>query len=200
MVQKQITHAIIGLGNPGKAYQSSRHNIGFLIIDHLISQFPVSEVRIECLSLTWQASLEVDRQILLAKPATFMNHSGQAVAQLVQRYQLNASQLLIVHDDLDLPFQQVRFKNKGQSGGHRGLDSIIQYLHTDEFTRLKVGIGRPGSSDEAVDYVLSSFSRTEQKSLHEELVYIKEAIEIWIEHGFHQAANRFNRKISVDDD
>lgn len=194
MVQKQITHAIVGLGNPGKAYQTSRHNIGFLILDYLVSQYPVSNDRIECLSLTRQATLEADQQVLLVKPATFMNNSGQAVAQILQRYQLNSSQLLVVHDDLDLPFQQIRFKNKGQSGGHRGIDSIIQYLHTDEFTRLKVGIGRPGSSDEAVDYVLSSFSKSEWKEIQEGFIWVKEAIEIWIEHGFNRAANRINRK------
>lgn len=200
MVQEEIKYAIIGLGNPGKEYLNSRHNIGFLVLDYLTAQLKANRPQIECFAVTTTAVFPTNVPAILVKPATFMNLSGKAVGQLIQKYSLSPQQILVLHDDLDLPFLQIRFKNRGQSGGHRGIESIIQSLHTDQFARLKIGIGRPGLYENPVEYVLSPFSRYEQKEIQNQLPVFQDAVENWLMNGFHQAANRFNRKSPIDNE
>jgi len=200
VVQEEINYAVFGLGNPGKEYLTSRHNIGFWVVDYLEKQYKTSQKRIECFAVTWLAALPPAQHVLFVKPATFMNLSGKAVGQIVQKYALPLNRILILHDDLDLPFLQIRIKNRGQSGGHRGVESIIQSLHTDLFARLKIGIGRPGMYEDPVEYVLSSFSKKEQQEIINRMPDLRDAVESWLESGFHHTANRFNRKNTVDDE
>jgi PTH1 family peptidyl-tRNA hydrolase len=194
VVQEEIKFAVIGLGNPGKPYLHSRHNIGFLVLDYLSKRFEMGKDRIECVAITKTAQVSCEISVLLVKPATFMNSSGKAVGPLMQLYTLSPQQILVIHDDMDLPFLQLRFKSRGQSGGHRGIDSIIQTLHTDRFARMKIGIGRPDAYEDPVEYVLSSFTKIERDQLQERMPLFLDAVESWIMHGFHVTANRFNRK------
>ena len=200
MVQEEINYAVFGLGNPGKEYQTSRHNIGFLVLDYLEKRYKIGQSRIECFAVTRQVIIRSVQQVLFVKPATFMNLSGKSIGQIVQKYALTPDRILILHDDMDLPFLQIRFKNKGHSGGHRGIESIIQSMHTDLFARLKIGIGRPGMYEDPVEYVLSPFSKNEQKEIKNRMPDLQDAVESWLENGFHYAANRFNRKSSTDNE
>jgi len=177
---------IVGLGNPGREYALSRHNIGFLVIDLLKERWGI-KLR------PWRESLLGEGEgILLAKPLTFMNRSGEAVEGLQREWGIPIERILIVHDDIDLPFGRLRIKRKGGAGGHRGVESIILLLGRDDFPRLKIGIGRPPPQQEVTDYVLGRFSEEEYKTLPSLLERAKDAIYTIISEGLEQAMNLFN--------
>lgn len=154
---------IVGLGNPGKEYATTRHNLGFMVLDALAASLGVEF----CSSAKWSADLAQtsgDSKVILAKPTTFMNNSGLAVSKLANFYQLTADDIWVVSDDLDLPFGKIRARRGGTSGGHNGLNSIIDQLGTDNFGRLRVGIGQadtPNTQPEAAIFVLQSFAKNE---------------------------------------
>ena len=151
---------VVGLGNPGEEYENTRHNVGFLVIDEIVRRFRLRERREECLSHVYRASVG-GRTVLFAKPQTYMNNSGFAVVNLLEEYGVEPEEMLVVHDDLDLPLGMIRLRLEGSSGGHRGVESIIKQLKTQNFPRLKIGIGRPKRKEEVVRYVLSPFSPEE---------------------------------------
>jgi len=153
---------VVGLGNPGEEYENTRHNLGFRVVDGLVKLLRAKGPYEEALSHLYKARVG-GREVLLAKPMTYMNNSGLAVENLVEEYRIEPQELLVVYDDLDLPPGQVRMRLKGSSGGHRGMESVIKHLGTQNFPRVRIGIGRPKKKEEVVDYVLSPFSPEEEK-------------------------------------
>jgi len=151
---------VVGLGNPGEEYENTRHNVGFMVVDELVRRLKLRERREECLSHVYRAHI-AGRTVLLAKPQTYMNNSGFAVVNLLEEYGIEPPEMLVIHDDLDLPLGMVRLRLEGGSGGHRGVESIIRNVKTQSFPRLKIGIGRPRRKEEVVGYVLSPFSGEE---------------------------------------
>ncbi len=183
-------YMIVGLGNPGDKYAATKHNVGFWVVDRLASAMNVTTFKKQCQSLT-AISFWKGKKILLVKPQTFMNLSGQAVIELLNYYNEQIDDFLVIHDDLDLPPGQLRFKQSGSSGGHNGIKNIAQHLNSNEFDRLKLGIGR---SNNTVDYVLSPFSQKEKIILDEAVDLAVEAIGFWLEKGIKDAMNHYNQK------
>ena len=155
---------IVGLGNPGPDYRHNRHNVGFMAIDALARALDIPIQRVELRALVGKGLLDGQR-VILAKPQTFMNKSGQAVASLARFYKIPVDQILVVHDDLDLPFGNLRLRPEGGTGGHKGMDSIMNRLGTREFPRLRVGIGRPPGRMDPADFVLHDFDPPQQELL-----------------------------------
>jgi PTH1 family peptidyl-tRNA hydrolase len=151
---------IVGLGNPGQGYRPTRHNIGFDVIDVLACRYEISMRRHEAHAVCGQGNVDC-RAVLLVKPQTYMNLSGQAVAPLVGRYRQAGEQLMVIHDDLDLPLGAIKVKRRGGDAGHLGVRSIIECLGSGAFVRIRMGIGRPLRKEDIVDYVLSPFSADE---------------------------------------
>ncbi|MBN1369326.1 MAG: aminoacyl-tRNA hydrolase, partial [Dehalococcoidaceae bacterium] len=154
---------IIGLGNPGGGYSKTRHNAGFLLLDYLAKKHGISFSSRECLSHTGRGEIS-QKPVVLAKPRTYMNLSGQAVSKLSRKYRAGPRDIIVVHDDLDLKPGQLRLRSGGSSAGHKGIESIIACLGTRDFVRLKIGIGRPPDclDEDVVDYVLGTFTPEEQ--------------------------------------
>jgi PTH1 family peptidyl-tRNA hydrolase len=182
--------AIVGLGNPGRKYAGTRHNIGYDVIDYATGDlnitfrsgkgdYDVAETRLG------------DQTIMFVKPTTYMNHSGVAVRQVVDYFSLEVQNVLIVCDDYNLPFGTFRFRPAGSDGGHNGLHSIIYELKTDELNRFRFGIGSP--FDDAVDFVLSRFDPGEKNEIRHLLPFASEAVKTWIEKGMEVTMNSFNR-------
>jgi peptidyl-tRNA hydrolase, PTH1 family len=185
-----IVKLVIGLGNPGSKYAGSRHNIGWMVLDRIADRAGRSgrgrqRDAAESLQLRYQGE-----DIVLAKPLTFMNDSGIAVRKLLARERVPLGELLVVVDDFALPFGKLRFREGGSHGGHNGLRSIIDELGTEKFSRLRVGIGEPGTG--AIDHVLSRFSADEEARLPIVIDAAADAVEAWAHDGVSKAANRFN--------
>jgi peptidyl-tRNA hydrolase, PTH1 family len=189
------TVLIVGLGNPGREYRGNRHNIGFMFIDQLCETMNVRLSRVQSKALIG-SGLMGDSKIVLAKPQTFMNNSGQAIAALVRFYKIPLDQLLVVHDDLDLPLGTLRMRPGGGAGGQKGLGSTIQLLGTQEFPRLRLGIGRPPGRMEPSAYVLQNFSQDEQQIVQIVLKRAVEAAQVFVEKGLEQSMNQFNGTVA----
>lgn len=154
---------IVGLGNPGTHYARTRHNLGFDVVDALASRYRIPLSSYEAESQCGKGRLG-SRSILLAKPQTYMNVSGRSVASLVQRYLQENDHLIVIHDDLDLALGKIKLKHRGGDAGHRGIRSIIEWLGTGEFTRVRMGIGRPACGADIIDYVLAPFTSAEMEA------------------------------------
>lgn len=183
---------IIGLGNPGKEYAQTKHNVGFMVIDAIADDLNVAVEKKHCQALTQTANWD-GQKILLVKPQTFMNLSGQAVMELLHYYNDRIDDLLVIHDDLDLPPGQLRFKQGGGAGGHNGIKNIIAHLNSNDFDRLKIGIGR-GTYD-TKDYVLTPFHGENKKAIDEAVQIAVGAVKTWLDEGIGPAMNRYNVKI-----
>ncbi len=182
---------IVGLGNPGAQYASTRHNVGFMVVDHLAQRYGIAVTRRLCNATT--ATLTIaGGKVCLAKPQTYMNLSGDAVGCLLRYYKLTPADLLVVYDDRDLPVGRIRLRERGGAGGHRGMESIIGALGTDSFARLRIGIGRPLEMD-AVNHVLSTFSAEERPVIEEAVDRAADAIEAAVTDGMAAAMNRYNK-------
>jgi PTH1 family peptidyl-tRNA hydrolase len=187
-------HLIVGLGNPGTKYGANRHNVGFRCVEHLASAHSLSfDRRQKRASLALGTVLQ--RSVILAKPRTFMNRSGYAVAALVHFYRVTLDRLLVVYDDLDLPLGTLRMRPSGGSGGHRGMRSIVNQLGSRDFARLRIGIGRPPGRMDPADYVLQDFSADEEVLLEEALGQAVTAVEAWLRDGIEQAMTLHNRSV-----
>ncbi|MEO2068395.1 MAG: aminoacyl-tRNA hydrolase [Desulfurobacteriaceae bacterium] len=160
---------IVGLGNPGKKYENTRHNVGWMALDRLALRLGVSFSKEKFKGKLSEISLDDGRKVFLLKPLTFMNLSGESVGELARFYKLQPQEVLVVYDDLDLPLGKLRLRLKGSSGGHKGVLSIEKHLGSREFPRLRIGIGRPLTKEEVVDYVLSPFGKDELPILEESL-------------------------------
>jgi PTH1 family peptidyl-tRNA hydrolase len=183
---------IVGLGNPGKKYERTRHNVGFMVIDALARALPGNGHVRRFDAELFERTIDGGRLILL-KPQTYMNASGNAVAAAVRWYRVPLDHLLVVYDDLDLPFGQLRLRPSGSSGGHNGMKSIIDRLGRDEFPRLRIGIGR-GQTSGAIGYVLSRFNTTEERQLRDVIDRAASAALTWQRDGIDVAMNEFNRR------
>ena len=182
---------IVGLGNPGKEYEATRHNLGFMVIDSLAS---IYGVRLDRKLFKAMAGTTVigREKVVLAKPQTYMNLSGQAVGPLVSWYKLIEEDLLVVLDDFDLPVGRLRLKPDGGSGGHKGLTSVIEVLGTDRFARLRVGIGRPPASVDAADWALGTFGLVERVHIDATVKEGALAVAEFVTGGITRAMNKYN--------
>jgi PTH1 family peptidyl-tRNA hydrolase len=185
------TYLIIGLGNPGREYRETRHNVGFMLLDQLTIKLNTRFTRLQSNALVARTNY-MERKIILAKPQTFMNLSGQSVQGLIHFYKLPLDNLLIAHDDLDLPVGTIRIRPDGRSAGQKGMMSTIERLGTDEFPRLRLGIGRPPGKMQAPDYVLQDFSEVDRAVISETLNRAVEATLTWVTGGLDAAMNKYN--------
>ncbi len=183
---------IVGLGNPGKAYIDSRHNIGFLAINALSKRYGITLKRdFSTRSLSGKGNISGVEAILL-KPLTFMNLSGIAVKALLKKYKVSIEDLLVICDDLDLELGRIKIRKSGSSGGHRGLASIMDSLGENNFNRLRIGIGRPCEGIEPAEYVLSPFTRKEKTTVNSVIKKACDCIEFWGSDGIVKTMNIFN--------
>jgi PTH1 family peptidyl-tRNA hydrolase len=190
-----VSCLVIGLGNPGRQYRQNRHNLGFMVVDQLAAALQVHFSRQQSRALIASAIYQGCR-IILAKPQTFMNLSGGSVRGLVRFYKLEPENLMVAHDDLDLPLGSIRIRPDGGSAGHKGLASILEYMQTDAFARLRLGIGRPPGQMDPPDYVLQDFSKDESLIVAETLKRAVEATLMWVTDGLETAMNKFNGVVS----
>ena len=188
------TFLLIGLGNPGREYANTRHNFGFMLIDRLAVRLNARGMKVQSKAIVTTATHE-DRKLILAKPQTFMNLSGQSVQGLVHFYKISLTNFMVLSDDLDIPFGTIRIRAAGGPGGQRGMSSIIEKLGTKEFPRLRLGIGRPPGRMEPSDYVLQSFPKAEQQMLSEVLDHASQAVFAFVTHGLNKAMNEFNGSV-----
>ncbi len=185
---------IVGLGNPGIEYQFTPHNVGFLAVDRLADLQGVRIDNRHCRAVTGRASLEGHSSVL-AKPETFMNLSGVSVGELVEQYEVDVSQdLIVIYDELDLPWGNIRVRVRGRSAGHNGMKSIIGALGTEEFTRIRIGINPGHKITSGSHYVLSQFRKAQLPVVDEALDTAVEAVKVILAQGALAAMNRFNRK------
>ncbi len=190
------TWLIVGLGNPGKKYERTRHNIGFMVADEIAKRVQGDGKlrRFDAEILERRTNLG---RVVILKPQTFMNVSGNAVGPAIRWYHVPLDQLLVIYDDLDLPFGRMRMRPNGSSGGHNGVTSIIQTLGTEQFPRLRLGIGRSDHGG-AISHVLTRFSRSEEKELQDYVARGASAALRWHFEGIDDAMNEFNRSIGPD--
>ncbi len=183
---------VVGLGNPGPEYARTRHNVGFMVVDRLAMDLGLKIDRVFLRALVGQGQVG-DRRLLLAKPLTWMNKSGEAVTALMRWYGLTPAELLVVSDDLDLPAGRLRLRKSGGHGGHKGLQSIIELVGSREFARLRIGIGRPSDPGyEVVDWVLGRFTEEESPLIEKAVADASSAIQVVLTRGLDAAMNIFN--------
>lgn len=182
---------IVGLGNPGKKYEDTRHNIGFHVIDNLAKNLNIKLNQEKWKGLFGFETINGEKLFLL-KPLTYMNLSGEAVRPLIDFYKINIDDVLIVFDDLDLPPGKIRLRQKGSHGGHNGIKSITSHLGTDQFKRIKIGIGRPEPGVEVPNYVLGTFPPNEKEEVETAVEQATKACEKWISEDFIKVMNSFN--------
>lgn len=191
---------IMGLGNPGRQYQYNRHNVGFHCVERLADRHAIKTKSKLCQSQTGTGQI-AGEDVVLAKPATFVNLSGNAAAGLLKRYNCSPQDLIVIHDDLDLPTGRIRVRMGGGSGGHRGIKSIIHEIDSRDFNRVRIGISRPfldrsghDYENEIVEYVLGNFSRAEDELMQPALDLACDAVSTIISEGIAAAMNEFNRR------
>ena len=188
---------MVGLGNPGIKYEFTRHNIGFRIVDSLAQEIEVEFKKVKSYYSLISRGMINNHKVILIKPQTFMNLSGRAVSKVVSYYKMPLQDLLIVYDDLNLELGQVRIRKKGSAGGHMGMESIMQYLNSEDVPRLRIGIGNPSVNFnfDCVSYVLSNFNGDEKDKIKKVIQLSAEATKIIIEDGFEKAMRKYNRKL-----
>ncbi|WP_164670624.1 aminoacyl-tRNA hydrolase [Virgibacillus doumboii] len=183
---------IVGLGNPGKKYKKTRHNAGFMVIDELVDRH---HWKLKKDKFNGKSTVEfIDgEKVVLLKPQTYMNLSGESVRPLMDFYDIAIDDVLVIYDDLDLPTAKIRLRQKGGHGGHNGIRSIIDHLGTKEFKRLRFGVGRPSTPVPVIDYVLGSFPKEDQKDVDLSIKKAADACEAWLKQPFPEVMNEFNQ-------
>lgn len=182
---------IAGLGNPGSQYQGTRHNIGFVLMDMMAESLAL-EFRSKYQGLLAEGKWKGER-VFFFKPMTFMNLSGKAMREILNYYKIPSENLLVVYDDMDLPVGKLRLRNKGQAGGHNGIRSILVETGSEDFWRLKIGVGRPPEGWNPADYVLAAFSREDSTTVEEALGKAAEMVKLWLDGDPQKAMNLYNR-------
>ncbi len=197
LVRRSEVKVIVGLGNPGIRYALTRHNIGFWVVDCLAEEWKIPVQKEKWKALVGEGRVNGEKVILL-KPNTYMNLSGESVRPALEWLKCGVENLLVIYDDLDLPPGKIRLRIKGSAGGHRGVQSLIDHLGTQEFKRIKIGIGRPNVPIPIPDYVLSRFTREEEEPIAGAVGRSADAVRQWMEHPFPEVMSRFNRNQSAD--
>ena len=192
----ELTYLLIGLGNPGREYRDNRHNVGFMLIDRLIVRLNARGMKVQSKAIVTTATYE-ERKLILAKPQTYMNLSGQSAQGLLHFYKVPVENMLVAHDDLDLPFGTIRIRPGGGPGGQKGMASTIEQLGTKDFPRLRIGIGRPPGRMDPAAYVLQDFSREELKFLSEIIDRAADAALTFVVDGLNKAMNKYNGSIEI---
>ncbi|HNS63162.1 MAG TPA: aminoacyl-tRNA hydrolase [Anaerolineaceae bacterium] len=190
-----MVYLLVGLGNPGREYRDSRHNVGFMAIDRIASAWDVRLSRAQSKAILGNG-VRLGKKVILAKPQTYMNLSGESVSALVNFYKIPKERLLVFHDDLDLPLGSIRLRPTGGSAGQKGIGSIIQKLGSQDFPRVRIGIGRPPGRMDPADYVLQSFGKDEEAVVRIVLDQVLESVEIFLEQGLEQAMNLYNGPVA----
>ena len=185
---------IIGLGNPGKQYEKTRHNAGFMVIDAIADTFSISISKKKFNAEFGRGSIK-GVEAVLAKPQAFMNISGPPVQKLAAYFKISIQDILVIHDDIDLNLGRIKIKEKGGGGGHNGIKSLINALNGDSFSRLRIGIGRPGEHTEVIDHVLGRFTLRESEVMDRTIFRAKEAVVTILCNGVKEGMNRFNVNI-----
>ena len=187
-----VTWLVVGLGNPGDKYENTRHNVGFLTVDQIAEQLRVPVQKLKYRALTNTVELG-GQKVLLMKPVTYMNLSGEAVGEAARFYKIPPEHVLVISDDVSLPLGRLRVRKGGSAGGHNGLKSIIQHLGTDQFPRVKIGVGeKPHPDYDMADWVLSKFTGEDLKTITAAVERAAKAVECLIAEGPDKAMNRFN--------
>ncbi|WP_174615343.1 aminoacyl-tRNA hydrolase [Virgibacillus ihumii] len=182
---------IVGLGNPGRKFKKTRHNIGFMVIDELAERHNWKLKTDKFNGKSVVEHIHGDKVALL-KPQTYMNLSGQSIRPLMDFYQIDPTEILVIYDDMDLPTGKIRLRQKGGHGGHNGVRSTIEHVGSKEFKRLRIGIGRPDSRMPIIDYVIGNFSKEQQQDASDSIQTAADACEAWMEKPFNQVMNEFN--------
>lgn len=188
---------ITGLGNPERGYANNRHNIGFFCLNYLAKHQGIHFNKKQCRARTGTGEIN-DIQVVLARPQTYMNLSGHSVSLLVNKFKVELDELIVIHDDLDLPLGRIRIRQGGSSGGHKGIESIIGELGSQDFIRIRVGIGRPNenatevSENDIIKYVLSDFTPDERQTIKPVIARVSDAILCLLTEGLEMAMNKFN--------
>lgn len=182
---------IIGLGNPGKQYERTRHNVGFHVIDELSDRLGASMMQSKFNGM-YTVIHSPKGKVMLVKPLTYMNLSGECVRPLMDYYEVELNDIVVIYDDLDLDPGKIRLRQRGSAGGHNGMKSIIQHTGSDTFNRVRIGIGRPTTGQKVSDYVLSPFSQEESPLIQEVIGKSASACEAWLEKPFLEVMNNFN--------
>lgn len=191
---EETAFLIIGLGNPGAEYRQNRHNIGFMVIDQLAQVLSIPLQRVKFKAITGTGKFK-GRRVILAKPQTYMNASGESVGALSRYFKVPLNQLMVVHDDLDIPFGSLRIRPMGGTSGQKGMKSIVEKLGSQDFPRMRIGIGRPPGRMDPADYVLQNFKNDELATRDEVLDSATAAIKLFILEGLDRAMNTFNGEI-----
>ena len=186
-------YLVIGLGNPGRQYENTRHNVGFMTMNRLAAKLGENFSKLESKALIAKCTYQ-EQRLVLAKPQTYMNLSGRAVSSLLRYYKIPVENFLVAYDEVDLPFGTLRMRHEGGSAGHKGMQSIVEQLGTDDFPRLRIGVGRPPGRMEAADYVLKDFNRDEAEALNLVLDTATEAILTFVSDGLEKAMNLYNNR------
>ncbi len=192
--QPSNNYLIVGLGNPGREYKHTRHNIGFMTIDKLAVDLSIRLSKVQSKALIGTALVD-GRKLILVKPQTFMNLSGQSVTSLLRFYRIPLEQMIVIHDDIDLPVGTIRIRPGGGSAGQRGLASIIEKLGTQAFPRLRIGVGRPPGRMEAADYVLQDFPKADQPVMEKVIAEASQAARTFVLEGLDKAMNTYNGEV-----
>ncbi len=187
---------VIGLGNPGRKYQKTRHNLGFLVIDALAKEFKVKLNKIKYDSLYGDGW--IDEAVILAEPMTFMNLSGKSVSKLIKKYKVDLKDTIIIYDDLNLDLGVLKIKKSGSSGGHNGIKSIIEHLQSNCFPRIRLGIGRPNEVVDLSGYVLSNFKKEEKEKATKMMLESVDALKMIFKDGIDKAMTTYNKKLIKD--
>lgn len=185
---------IVGLGNPGEKYSQTRHNVGFMVINHLCRLHNIKLDQNKCQARIGDGDIE-GKQVVLAKPTTFMNLSGQSVAQLCKRCRISSSQIIVIHDDVSLPVGKLRVRSQGSSGGHNGIQSIIACLGTKEWTRIRIGVGAPSKGIDMAEFVLSRFEDEEKAIIAQSIELAAITVATIISEGVSAAMNKLNGQV-----
>lgn len=184
---------IIGLGNPGTRYENTRHNVGFDTIDRLSKKNNIAVTKVKHKAVIGDGTIEGHR-VLLVKPQTFMNLSGESVREIIEWYKISVKNIIIVYDDIDLPVGKLRIRPNGSSGTHNGMRSVIYQIQSDDFPRIRIGVDKPPQGWNLADFVLSKFSSEERKIVEDAIENAAGAVEAILKSGVDNAMNRFNSR------